>query len=209
MVQGIDHRGPRTEYWIQGMSAGKNGSDICTRYCCYLVPMRVFIIGFMCSGKSIVGRELASLTGRRFADIDRVIEQRIGPILPWMQQHGEGKFREVESEVLAELLQEEDVLVACGGGTPMASDNMDRMLAAGTVVYLDVPHEVLVERARRSGGDRPLLFGLKDDALSDRIKELMLVREPKYRRAPVHVPGGGTPRETALRMSELLELQDK
>ncbi|HQV39709.1 MAG: shikimate kinase [Flavobacteriales bacterium] len=171
--------------------------------------MRVFIIGFMCSGKSIVGRELATMTGRRFADIDRVIEQRIGPILPWMKQHGEAKFREVESEVLAELLQEEDVLVACGGGTPMASDNMERMLAAGTVVYLDVPHEILVERARRSGGDRPLLFGLKDDALSDRIKELMLVREPKYRRAPVHVPGGGTPAETAKQMAEMLGLQER
>ena len=171
--------------------------------------MRVFIIGFMCSGKSIVGRELATMTGRRFADIDRMIEQRIGPILPWMKQHGEAKFREVETEVLAELLQEEDVLVACGGGTPMASDNMERMLAAGTVVYLDVPHEILVERARRSGGDRPLLFGLKDDALSDRIKELMLVREPKYRRAPVHVPGGGTPAETAKQMAEMLGLQER
>ena len=67
--------------------------------------MRVFIIGFMCSGKSIVGRELATMTGRRFADIDRVIEQRIGPILPWMKQHGAAKFRSGESEGPAELLQ--------------------------------------------------------------------------------------------------------
>lgn len=171
--------------------------------------MRVFIVGFMCSGKSVVGRELANYTGHRFADIDRLIEQRIGPILPWMQQHGEARFREVETEVLAALMQEEDVLVACGGGTPMASDNMERMLDAGTVVYLDVPHEILVERARRSGGDRPLLFGLKDEALSDRIKELMAVREPKYRRAPVHVAGGGTPRETAIQMAEVLGLQER
>ncbi len=171
--------------------------------------MRVFIIGFMCSGKSIVGRELANFTGHRFADIDRVIEQRIGPILPWMQKNGEAKFREVENEVLAELMLEEDVLVACGGGTPMASDNMERMLAAGTVVYLDVPHEILLARAKRSGGDRPLLFGLKDEALSDRIKELMVVREPKYRSAPVHVPGDGTPRETAVRMAEVLGLQER
>ena len=54
-----------------------------------------------------------------------------------------------------------------------------------------------------------MLFGLKDDALSDRIRELMSVREEKYRRAPVHVPGGGTPRETALRMVELLGLQER
>lgn len=169
--------------------------------------MRVFIIGFMCSGKSVVGRELALLTGRRFVDLDRLIEQRIGPILPWMQQFGESRFREVESDLLNDLLVEEDVLVACGGGTPMAADNMDRMLAAGRVVYLDVPQVTLVQRAIRSGGDRPLLHGLKGQALSDRIMELMQVREPVYRRAPVHVPGEGTPAETARRMASMLGLQ--
>lgn len=175
----------------------------------YLGIMRVFIIGFMCSGKSIVGRELAKRTGLRFVDIDRVIEQRIGPLLPWIQQHGEARFREVESAVLAELLKEEEVLVACGGGTPMASDNMDRMLAAGQVVYLQVPHAILVERARRSGGDRPLLFGLQGDALDDRIKELMQVREPVYRRAHRQVPGGGSPAETAGLMAEVLGFQER
>lgn len=169
--------------------------------------MRVFIIGFMCSGKSVVGREVATLTGRRFADLDRVIEQRIGPILPWMQQFGEARFREVENEVLNDLLQQDDILVACGGGTPMAGDNMDRMLRAGKVVYLDVPQTVLVQRALRSGGDRPLLHGLQGRALSDRIAELMLVREPVYRRAPVHVPGEGTPLETAQRMASALGLE--
>ncbi|MCC6838850.1 MAG: hypothetical protein IT230_01685 [Flavobacteriales bacterium] len=168
--------------------------------------MRIFIVGFMCSGKSVVGRELGRLTGRRFVDLDRLIEQRIGPILPWMRQHGEAKFREVEGIVLGELLAEQEVLVACGGGTPMAADNMDRMLAAGKVVYLEVPHTVLVERARRSGGDRPLLYGLQGDALGTRINELMRVREPVYRRAPVHVPGEGTPAQTALRMAEVLGL---
>ena len=121
--------------------------------------MRVFIIGFMCSGKSAVGRELAKLTGRRFTDIDRAIEQRIGPILPWMLKNGEAAFRAQEAEVLAGLLLEEEVLVACGGGTPMAADNMDRMLAAGQVAYLDVAQSILLERAKRVGGDRPLLFG--------------------------------------------------
>lgn len=171
--------------------------------------MRIFIIGFMCSGKSVVGREVATLTGRRFVDIDRVIEQRIGPILPWMQANGEARFREVENEVLAELLKEEDVLVACGGGTPMTADNMDRMLSAGRVVYLDVPRDVLVQRAIRAGGDRPLLHGLAGQALDERIAELMRVREPVYRRAPVHVPGGASPAETALRMADMLGLQLK
>lgn len=173
--------------------------------------MRVFIVGFMCSGKSVVGRELAKLTGRRFIDIDRAIEHRIGPILPWMQKNGEAAFRAQEAEVLTELLREEDVLVACGGGTPMAADNMDRMLAAGQVAYLDVAMPVLLERAKRVGGDRPLLFGLKDDALAARIAELLAVREPVYRRAHWHIAATGTSQEAALRIAELAgwEIQDK
>lgn len=165
--------------------------------------MRVFIIGFMCSGKSVVGRELAKLTGRKFTDIDRAIEQRVGPLLPWMRQHGEAAFRALEAEVLAELLKEEHVLVACGGGTPMAADNMDRMLEAGRVAYLQVDTPILVERAKRVGGDRPLLFGLKDAALEARIHELLDVREPVYRRAHWHITASGTPQATALHIAEL------
>ncbi|MFZ1616414.1 MAG: shikimate kinase [Flavobacteriales bacterium] len=173
--------------------------------------MRIFIIGFMCSGKSVVGRELAKLTGMRFTDIDRAIEARIGPILPWMRINGEAAFRAKEAEVLDELFQEEDLLVACGGGTPMAADNMDRMLAAGHVAYLEVDRPLLLERAKRVGGDRPLLFGLKDEALAARISELMDVREPVYRRAPWHVPATGTPREAAMHIAELagMKVQDK
>jgi shikimate kinase len=164
--------------------------------------MRLFIVGFMCSGKSVTGRELARLTGRRFIDLDRAIEQRIGPILPWMQRHGEAAFRAEETQVLDELLHEEDVLVACGGGTPMAADNMDRMLAAGTVAYLEVPLAVLQQRARRTGGDRPLLHGLKDAAMDARIAELMAVREPVYRRAHWLIPASGTPKDAALLIAE-------
>jgi shikimate kinase len=169
----------------------------------YLVSMRVFIIGFMCSGKSAVGRELAKLTGRKFTDIDRAIEHRVGPLLPWMQKHGEAAFRAMETEVLGSLMQEEELLVACGGGTPMGADNMDRMLHAGKVVYLDVDKAVLVERAKRVGGDRPLLFGLKDAALESRIHELLAVREPVYRRAHWHVPASGTPRDAAMQIADL------
>ena len=167
--------------------------------------MRVFLIGFMCSGKSVVGRELANhLEQHRFVDVDRAIEQRIGPILPWMHQHGESAFRTVESEVLNGLLVEENVLVACGGGTPMAADNMDRMLEAGKVVYLDVPADVLVLRAKRSGGDRPLLFGLEGDALQARIEELLAVRAPVYRRAHLHASATEAPPDTARAIATML-----
>lgn len=171
--------------------------------------MRIFLTGFMCSGKSRVGRELAPLLGLKCVDIDRVIEQRIGPITPWVLREGEAAFRAVERTVLLELLTEDDVVVACGGGTPMEGDNLDRMRAAGTVVYLDVPLDVLVERAARAGGDRPLLFGLKGVALRGRIADLLAVRRPVYERAHLIVPATEAPPAVARRIAAALGAQER
>jgi len=170
--------------------------------------VRVFLIGFMCSGKSRVGRELAPLLGLRFRDIDRVIEERIGPITPWVLREGEEAFRVQERAVLLEVLEEQDVLIACGGGTPLGDDNMDRMLAAGTVVYLDVPLDVLVERATRAGGDRPLLFGLKGEALRSRIEQLLTARVATYERAQLRIHAIDDPRTIAERIKAGLSVQE-
>lgn len=163
----------------------------------------------MCSGKSRVGRELAPLLGLRLLDIDRVIEQRIGPLTPWVMREGEAAFREVERAVLHELLEEEDVVIACGGGTPTAFDNLDRMQAAGTVAYLDVPLDVLVERAARAGGDRPLLFGLKGEALRERIATLLAERMPIYARAHLRIPAADAPRAVAERIQAAVAGQER
>ncbi|MFT3885395.1 MAG: shikimate kinase [Flavobacteriales bacterium] len=171
--------------------------------------MRVFLIGFMCSGKTRIGRALAPLMGLQWADVDRVIEQRIGPITPWVLREGEAAFRAVEREVLLELLEQDGLVVSCGGGTPMSADNMERMRAAGTVVYLDVPLDVLIDRCARVGRDRPLLFGLDDAALCARIKGLLAERLPTYRRAHLHVQAADDPTAIAERIAERLKVQDR
>lgn len=163
----------------------------------------------MCSGKSRVGRELAPLLGLRFADLDRVIEQRIGPITPWVLREGEAAFRDVERTVLLELLQEDGLLIACGGGTPMAADNMDRLLAGSTVVYLDVPLDTLADRCARVGTDRPLLFGLKGEALRQRVEELFTARRSTYERAHLHIPATAAPRTIAEAVRAALMAYDK
>jgi shikimate kinase len=171
--------------------------------------MRVFLIGFMCSGKSRIGRDLAGLLKLRHLDIDRLIEQRIGPITPWFQKNGEAAFREVEEQVLHELLSAENAVISTGGGTPCEGDNMDRMLAAGTVVYLDLPLEALVERCAAKGGDRPLLFGLKEEALRARIEELLIPRLPFYTRAHMRVRAIDDPHITAARIAQAIEAQER
>lgn len=170
---------------------------------------RIFLIGFMCSGKTRVGRELAALLGRPFHDIDRVIEARTGPLVPWFQTHGEAAFRELEHDVLADLLREDQVVIACGGGTPFSFDNMQRMQRAGAVVHLDVPLEVLVERCARYGIDRPLLFGLKGEALRERVASLLEERLPVYREAAFRVAGDRPPADVAQAIVQALGLQER
>lgn len=171
--------------------------------------MRVFLIGFMCSGKSRIGRELAGLMKLRHLDIDRLIEQRVGPITPWFQQNGEAAFREIEEQVLSELLTSDNVVISTGGGTPCEGDNLDRMLQAGTVVYLDLPLDALVERCASKGIDRPLLFGLKGEALSTRVEELLTPRLPFYNRAQMRIRALDEPHITAARIAQALEAQER
>ena len=174
--------------------------------------MRVFLIGFMCSGKSHVGRELARVMHMRNLDIDRLIEQRIGRITPWFQAHGEAAFRALESSVLAEVVQQGDVIVSTGGGTPCEGDNMARMLRTGQVVFLDVPFDMLLERIERKGGDRPLLFALKGEPLRARVCDLMAQRVPVYKQATMRVLADTTPETIAARIHQALRqapVQDK
>lgn len=167
--------------------------------------MRVYLIGFMCSGKSHVGRELARRLGLRHVDIDRLIEQRIGPITPWFQANGEAAFRALERKVLEEIIQQDGVIVSTGGGTPCEGDNLQRMLNAGEVVFLDVPFAMLMDRIERKGGDRPLLFGLKGAQLQARVKELLDHRLPTYKQASMHVLADTAPDLIAARIEQALQ----
>lgn len=146
--------------------------------------MLLFLIGPMCSGKTTVGRALAQAVGVPWIDLDRALEQRLGPLVPFFAQHGENAFREEERKALAAVIAEGgERVVSCGGGTPMAYDNMERMLAAGTVMELFLPVDLLVDRCARKGTDRPLLLGAKGDELRRRVEDLHATRAPVYARA--------------------------
>ncbi len=164
----------------------------------------VLLIGMMCSGKTTVGRVLAPLLELPFVDLDRLVEQRVGPLLPFIQNEGEDVFRSIESEVLAELLDGPVSVIATGGGTPCFADHMSRMKAHGTTVWLDVPLKELMPRIERAGGDRPLLFGLKGDALRTRVEQLLSERDTVYGQADIIVQASADPIEVATRIKSVL-----
>lgn len=166
--------------------------------------VHIILIGFMCSGKSTVGPVLAPLLGLPFVDLDRVIEKRVGPLVPFFQDHGEEAFRTMEAEVLYALLQGPPCVIATGGGTPCEGDNLKRMKDRGRIVWLDVPLEALMPRIIRSGGDRPLLLGLKGDALRGRVQELLEPRLPIYAEADMVVQAAAPPATVAERIVQTL-----
>ncbi|MCB9163710.1 MAG: shikimate kinase [Flavobacteriales bacterium] len=169
--------------------------------------MHVQLIGFMCAGKSRVGRALAPLLGMPFVDLDRVIEQRVGPIKPFFEREGEAAFRAVEAEVLGAVLDGPGAVIAMGGGTPVERRNLDRMMRAGRVVWLDVPLDILLPRIERTGGDRPLLAGLKGEILRERVGAMLRARRSIYSEAHLHIEAVGPPDEIAERIAGILQLR--
>jgi len=132
----------------------------------------------MGAGKTTVGRQLAKRLQRRFLDSDHEIEARTGVRIPLIFEiEGEGGFRRRETQVLAELSREHDLVLATGGGAVLAPENRQCLRDSGIVVYLHAPPEVLYERTRHDR-NRPLLQ--VDDPLS-RLKLLYDQRDPIYR----------------------------
>ncbi len=148
--------------------------------------MRIFLIGFMGSGKSHVGRQLAASTGMDFVDMDAWIEtthQR--SISQIFKQDGEVAFRKIERDALFSTAQHENAVIACGGGTPCFFDNMDWMNLHGITIYLQTPVSILVQRLNPEKVHRPLIKNLNDEDLQTFIRAKLAEREPFYLRASV------------------------
>lgn len=132
----------------------------------------------MGSGKTTIGRNLARRTGYRFVDIDSVIEDRAGrSIAAVFEAEGEAAFRRREADALAELLEDEGVVLSCGGGVVVAEANRERLNDKATVVYLKAEPSDIFKRVGDTGEKRPLLRA--DDPMAE-IERLLGEREPLY-----------------------------
>jgi 3-dehydroquinate synthase len=148
-------------------------------------PPVVVLAGFMGSGKTKVGRLLAERLGVEFIDTDALIESRAGmKVAEIFEQHGEERFREMESDLCHELSPTEGAVVSTGGGMLIDADNFRRFSEMGTVVLLECDVDATVDRLR---GDesRPLLAGDGgDELLRLRIESLLAQRRATYDRIP-------------------------
>lgn len=150
---------------------------------------RVFVVGYMGVGKSSSGSRLAKLMGLPFLDTDSALRERHESSISALFDHrGEAEFRRMECDILRELVAHNpNALISTGGGTPCHGANMDFMLDHGTVVYLKMTAESLVERLRGRSDQRPLIAGVPEGELSAFVADHLAGREAHYERAHITV----------------------
>ena len=148
--------------------------------------IRLFLIGYMGSGKTTLGKAYAQAAGLSFIDLDWYIEERYHKTISKIfAEKGEQGFREVERKMLHEVGDFEDVVIACGGGTPCFFDNMDFMNAAGCTVFLNASCPALFRRLRIAKAKRPLLADKSDDEIMEVIQRGLDKRMDFYQKAKV------------------------
>ncbi|MCF0194439.1 MAG: shikimate kinase [Bacteroidaceae bacterium] len=146
--------------------------------------LRIIIVGYMGSGKTTVGKALAEALGLSFYDLDWCVESRYHRTVPQLfAERGEEGFRELERRLLHEVAEFEDIVLACGGGTPCFFDNMDFITSQAQTVYLKATPETLAMHLRMGKVERPLIKGKTPEQLTEFIRDSLAQREPFYSRA--------------------------
>ena len=154
--------------------------------------MRIYLIGFMCSGKTTVGSLLASRLNYSFIDLDEEIEKREGLSIPEIfSKKGEAYFRSLELETLKEISKRDNLVISTGGGLGANPEALEFMKKKGKTVWIDIDFNTFLERC---SGDinRPLLRKPVDE-----LKKLFEKRKEIYKLADIKVRGENPPEEIA------------
>lgn len=110
------------------------------------IPNRIILIGYMGAGKTTLGKALSQSLGLAFYDLDWYIESRMHRTVKQIfDERGEEGFRQIEHNMLHEVAEFENVVIACGGGTPCFFDNMEYLNGQGETVYLKCTPDVLYQ----------------------------------------------------------------
>ena len=157
----------------------------------------IIVTGFMGTGKSAVGNLLAQRLQREFIDTDTLIEHAAGqPIARIFAEKGETYFRELEKQMIRQVCQKQEIVIATGGGAIVNVDNATCLKESGTVICLTASPETIVQRVQ-GNKDRPLLQG--EEPLM-KIRSLLTARAEAYAQADITID------TSALNPSEVVEV---
>lgn len=172
-----------------------------------MVKHNIYLAGFMGTGKSTIGRELARILGRKYIDVDSELEQQFGGTIASLFAHyGESWFREHERAYCLEVAKLNNRVVAAGGGALLNEEVFQAFQESGLLLCLYARRECLLERLSRSDR-RPLLKG---DNMEEKVDTLLAQRQQLYDRIRIHVDTSNlTPLETARKIANLLNVRQK
>ena len=148
--------------------------------------MRIYLNGFMASGKSTVGPRVAARVGATFIDLDRLITAHDGRSIPAIfEEDGEEEFRALERDALRKTADTGDLVVALGGGALVDEDNRTFAKEHGRIVHLEVDPETILDRVGDEADQRPLLQDeagtpLPPDRMRKRISAMLDDRRAAY-----------------------------
>ncbi len=135
-------------------------------------------------GKSTLGRKLALTLAWKFVDLDQLIEIETGKsISNIFEENGESYFRELEENTLKQNLPAGNLIVACGGGTPVYHNNISWMKSKGYVIYLEASSKFIFSRVNQPDSKRPMFKDLKENDLLNAIEQLLEKRSIIYEQA--------------------------
>ncbi len=153
---------------------------------------RIYLIGFMGSGKSTQGKMIARMMGYDFLDMDDWIEEQEGMTVPQIfSEYGEAYFRKKEKMAIRATGTLEKTVIATGGGAPCHGDNMELLKASGLTIYIKLTADALISRLSTAKTRRPLLEGKTDDEVRTTVKEMLNERETFYKQADMIIDGLG------------------
>ncbi len=152
-------------------------------------PSRILLVGFMASGKTSVGREVARMLDWQFVDFDDEIRRAAGEAIPDIfARLGEAGFRAIEARAARRLVRLDNVVLAAGGGWAAQAGHMESLADDTLSVWLKVTPETAVSRARAQGAERPLLDVARP---VQRARLLLATRTPYYRLARLTLDSEG------------------
>lgn len=155
--------------------------------------MLIFLVGFMGSGKSYTGRNLAPLLGVEHIDLDHYLEQKEDmSVKQIFEKKGEEHFRKLEQKYFRDLIPQQQLVVSTGGGAPCFYDNMDVMNEKGLTIYLNRSKDFVIQHLIRGQHKRPLVASMNREQLEKFYDEMLEKRKPFYEKARLHVGDADT-----------------
>ena len=170
--------------------------------------MKIVLLGYMASGKSSIGKRLAKMLSMSFLDLDDyIIDKEKMSISEIFKEKGEVYFRLIENKYLKEIIKNDnDFILALGGGTPCYANNMDEINKGKTVsIYLQGSTQTMINRLIKKKSKRPLIASLTDDKIPEFVAKHLFERRHFYERAKTTVKiDDKTKKEVAKEIKKLL-----